>query len=257
MAGPFTNEPSIQRTPFIFQAGASSAGKEFASKHAECMFLPGMEPHVVRKVAQDVRRRVVEHGRDLKSIKLIAGIVIIVDETDQKAQAKYEEYLSYADLEGTLALFGGWFTTDLSSYADDDDLRFAGSGGITSLVSTWSATIPGTDGVKWTKARVAKELAIGGAHARAIGSPQTVADILQTWIEEGDIDGFNVPYAVSPGDFQDMIKYLFPELKKRGVFWDDYVATTARENYLDDGKGPRLRDDHPGSRYKWAASTST
>lgn len=57
-------------------------------------------------------------------------------------------------------------------------------------MKTWSTTIPGTDGVKWTRERVLQELAIGGAHPRAIGSPQTVADILQKWIDVASIDGF-------------------------------------------------------------------
>ncbi|KAL2444295.1 Dimethyl-sulfide monooxygenase [Exophiala dermatitidis] len=252
-AGPLGVNPSPQRTPYLFQAGSSSAGKSFATKHAECMFLPGMEIGSVRKSVQDIRELAAQQGRDPTTIKLIVGILIIVDETDAKAQAKYEEYLTYADLEGSMTLFGGWTGTDLSQFGDDDDFQFTGPGAIQSMVSSWSATIPGTDGVKWTKKRVAQELAIGGAHPRAIGSPKTVADILQKWVDETDIDGFNISYAVNPGDFEDVIKYLLPELRARGVFWDDYVANTTRENYLQDGKGPRLRSDHPGAQYRWSA----
>ncbi|KAF4460305.1 Dimethyl-sulfide monooxygenase [Fusarium albosuccineum] len=251
--GPLTTEPSIQRTPFLFQAGASSAGKAFATKHAECMFVPGMEPPAVKKAADDIRQRAVEQGRDSSGIKLIAGILIIVDETAEKAQAKYEEYLSYADLEGSLTLFGGWTGVDLDKWGDDEDFKFSGPGAIQSLISTWSATIPGTDGVKWTKKRIAQELSVGGAHARAVGSPKTVADILQKWIDEAGIDGFNISYAVNPGDFEDIIKWLLPELRARGVFWEDYASSTTRENYLGDGLGPRLRDDHPGAAFKWKA----
>lgn len=214
-----------------------------------------MEPHAVRKSAADIRKLAVEQGRDPARIKLIAGILIIVDETDEKAQAKYEEYRSYVDLEGTLSLFGGWTGIDLDKWGDDEDFKFTGPGAVQSLISSWSATVPGTDGVKWTKRRIAQELAIGGAHARAIGSANTVADILQKWIEEGEIDGFNVSYAVSPGDFEDIVKWLLPELRARGVFWEEYAASTTRENYFGDGLGPRLRDDHPGSKYKWATDT--
>lgn len=256
-AGPLTTEPSIQRTPFIFQAGASSAGKAFATKHAECMFLGGMEVEAVRKSVDDIRRLAAEQGRDPNSVKTIAGIAVIVDETDEKAQAKYEEYLSYADLEGSMTLFGGWTGTDLSLIDDDDDMKFTGPGAIQSLVSSWSATIPGSDNVKWTKKRVAQELVIGGAHPKAIGSPTTVADILQKWVDESGIDGFNLSYAVNPGDYEDMAKWLLPELRRRGVFWDDYEASTTRENYLGDGKGPRLRDDHPGAKFKWAAEETS
>ncbi|KAF2120123.1 xenobiotic compound family monooxygenase [Lophiotrema nucula] len=221
-AGPLTTEPSIQRTPFIFQAGASSSGKAFATKHAECMFLIGMDPKTVRKTVEDVRKQAVEQGRNPNTIKTIARINIIVDDTDEKAHDKYQEYLSYADLEGSLTLFGGWTGTDLSTINDDEDLKFTGPGAIQSMVSSCSATVPGTENVKWRKARVARELAIGGPHPKAIGSP----------------------YHYQVG---------LPELRARGVFWDDYSASTTRENYQGDGRGPRLRDDHPGSKYRWRA----
>jgi hypothetical protein len=50
-----------------------------------------------------------------------------------------------------------------------------------------------------------------------------------------------------------MIKYLWPELRRRGVFWEDYEkeGVSMRESYLGDGKGPRLREDHPGVKYRW------
>jgi alkanesulfonate monooxygenase SsuD/methylene tetrahydromethanopterin reductase-like flavin-dependent oxidoreductase (luciferase family) len=86
------------------------------------------------------------------------------------------------------------------------------------MVSNWWATIPGTDGVKWTKKRIAQELSVGGPGARAIGSPKTVADILQTWADEAGIDGFNISYAINPSDFEAVIEWLLPELRARGVF---------------------------------------
>lgn len=98
-----------------------------------------------------------------------------------------------------------------------------------------------------------QELAIGGAHARAIGSAKTVADELQRWVEVGGLDGFNFAHVVSPGTFEDMIKWLWPELKARGVMWDDYDngEGSMREGYARDGKGPGLREDHPGAKFTW------
>ena len=254
-AGPHTVEPSRQRTPFIFQAGASSAGKPFAASTAEAMFIPGMDTDTVRKTAQEIRRLAKEIGRDPDGIRLIVGMLIIVDETDALAQAKYEEYLSYADLEGSLALFAGWTGTDLGPFNDDDDLEFGAPGGITSVVNSWKATIPGSDSIRWTKKRVATELALGGPHPKVIGSAETVVNELQRWIDETGIDGFNISHAISPGSFEDVIKWVIPVLKARGVFWDPKAAEgmTMRENYLADGLGPRLRDDHPGAKYKWPA----
>lgn len=251
-AGPLTTEPSRQRTPFIFQAGTSTAGKNFATKHAECMFIPGLDTKGIRKSVDEIRSLAAANGRDPNSIKLITGILVIVDETDAKAREKYEDYLQYVDLEGAATLFGGWTGTDLSQFSDEEDFRFTGPAAIQSLVNNWTETVPGTEGLKWTKKRVLEEITLGGPHGRAIGSPKTVADILEKWVDETGIDGFNLSYAIAPADFEDIVKWLLPELRARGLFWDEYVADTTRENFLNDGLGPRLRDDHPGSKYKWA-----
>lgn len=153
--------------------------------------------------------------------------------------------LQYADLEGTAALFGGWTGTDLSTFTDDEDFSFTGPPTIQSMINAWTATVPGTKGVNWTKKRVLQELAISGAHPRAVGSAETVADVLQTWVDEAGVDGFNVSYATTPGTFEDMIRYLWPELKRRGVLQEEYAGSSMRENYLQDGGGPRAREGHP------------
>lgn len=255
VAGPHLVEPSRQRTPFIFQAGASKAGKAFAAKHAEAIFLPGMDIASVSRLVSEIRHSAEEQGRDPRGLKLLGGLHVVLADTDKEAQKKYEEYLSYADMEGSLALFGGWTGTDLAGIPDDADIKFDGPPAMKGMVENWSKTIPGSDTIKWTKTRVAQELAFGGAHARAVGSATTVADILETWVKETGLDGFNLSYAVVPGDLEDHAKLLVPELKARGIFWDPVEAEgrTTRENFLgvDYGNGGRLSSDHPGSRYKW------
>ncbi|KAF2638661.1 bacterial luciferase-like protein [Massarina eburnea CBS 473.64] len=201
------------------------------------MFLPGMTYASVRSQITDIRSTSTQQqGRQATSIKLIIGILIIVDETDAAAQARYNEYLD--------------------KYSDDEDFQFSDHGGIRSLISSWSETIPGSEGIRWTKSRVARELALGGPHPKAVGSGATVADVLEAWVRETGVDGFNVSYAVSPGDFGNVVRFLVPEMKRRGVFWDNVGAEgcTMRENYSGDGGGGRLRDDHHGSRYAWGAT---
>ncbi|CAK1367123.1 Dimethyl-sulfide monooxygenase [Cercospora beticola] len=248
--GPSLVHPSPQRTPFLLQAGASKAGKNFAATHAEAMFLPGMIPEKTRAIVDSVKELLIEKGRSADSIKFIAGIFIVVDETDAKAEAKFQDLLRYADLEGTAALFGGWSGTDLSQFSDDEDFSFKGPPGIQSMISAWTATVPGLENVKWTKKHVLQHLAISGAHPRAIGSAKTVADIMEHWIEQAGVDGFNISYATTPHTFDDIIKYLWPELKKRGVLQESYAGSSMRENYLQDGKGARVREGHPALKYR-------
>ena len=223
----------------------------FAATHAEAIFLPGMIPEKTKVVVDNIKSILTSQNRSPESVKFIAGIFVCVAETDSAAQAKWKELLTYADLEGTAALFGGWTGTDLSKFDDDADFSFSGPPAIQGLINTWTQIVPGTKDVKWTKRRVLQELAINGAHGRAVGGPETVADIMETWVREAGVNGFNLSYATTPGTFEDLIKYLWPELKKRGVLQEEYAGQTMREAYLQDEKGPRVREGHPAKEFAW------
>src|SRR5256885_11071317 len=57
-------EPSPQRTPLIYQAGASSRGRQFAATHAECVFINGPSKQVIAPIVADIRRRAAAAGRN-------------------------------------------------------------------------------------------------------------------------------------------------------------------------------------------------
>jgi hypothetical protein len=119
-------------------------------------------------------------------------------------------------------------------------------------VQRWSATVPGTDSLPWTKRRIVEYLSVGGLQAKVIGSPTTVADELEKWVEVSGVDGFNLAHITNPGTFEDIIEYLLPELRRRGLFRTEVekVGSTAREVFIG---SKRLPEDHPGSKYKWRA----
>ncbi|KAH8882285.1 xenobiotic compound monooxygenase, DszA family [Thozetella sp. PMI_491] len=250
--GPHFCEPSPQRTPFLFQAGVSETGNGFGGKHGEAIFIGGQEPELVRNTVDNIRNVAHKEGRDQNHIKVIVGINVIVAATDEEAIAKRDDYLNYADQEGALALFGGWTGVDLSTYGDDDDFRFSDSPRVKSMIRRFSATVPGTDNLPWTKKRIVEYLSVGGLQAKVIGSPQTVADELERWIEVSGADGFNLAHIANPGTFEDIIEYLLPELQKRGRFRTsvEKEGATAREVFIG---SQRLPEDHPGSKYKWRA----
>lgn len=70
-----------------------------------------------------------------------------------------------------------------------------------------------------------------------------------------DVDGFNLSYASVPETFEDIIEFLLPELRRRGLFWEDYDVPggTLRENYLGVKGGNRLAESHPGAKFMWRA----
>ncbi|KAE9974457.1 hypothetical protein BLS_003109 [Venturia inaequalis] len=190
--GPHLCEPSPQRTPFLFQAGTSTKGKEFAATHAEAIFLNGHTPELVAPSVSSIRKTARELGRNESDIKIVAGVLVIVAETDDLAHAKFQDLVSYGDEEGALALFGGWSGYDLSKYADDEDFRFLDSAppAVRSMVNHWATANP-LGGQVWNKKTIAEYLVLGGNGAKIIGGPKTVADELERWIDVADVDGFN------------------------------------------------------------------
>jgi alkanesulfonate monooxygenase SsuD/methylene tetrahydromethanopterin reductase-like flavin-dependent oxidoreductase (luciferase family) len=253
--GPHLCEPSPQRTPFLLQAGTSTAGKAFAAKHAEAVFLHAQKPELVRPSVDSIRQQAAALGRNPADIKVIAGALVIVAETDEAAHAKVEELKKYGDREGALALFGGWTGYDLSTYADDQDFRFVELPAVRSMVNHWASTVPGTEGVKWDKRTIADYLVLGGNGVKIIGSVKTVADELERWVSVGDVDGFNLSYASLPDTFDDIIELLLPELRRRGLFWEDYAVKggTLRENMYGQRGQSRLPEAHTGAKYFWKA----
>ena len=97
-------EPSPQRTPVLFQAGTSTAGREFAARNAELVFASDPRPDVLNRNIEDIKRRAAAYGRRPDSIKFLTSVEIVVDSTDSAAQAKAEDLAKYHDLEGGLVL---------------------------------------------------------------------------------------------------------------------------------------------------------
>jgi hypothetical protein len=58
-----------------------------------------------------------------------------------------------------------------------------------------------------------------------------------------------------PGTFKDVIDLLLPELRRRGIFWNDYSAPngTYRENLQETPGEPHPPKDHPAAKLQWRA----
>lgn len=238
-------EPSPQRTPVLYQAGASSRGKDFAAGHAECVFVAAPSKVILKKTVADIRRRAAEAGRDPRKVLIFNLQTVIVDETDAKAQAKWQELTSYTSYEGALALISGWTGIDFGQYRPDQVLKHIHTNAIQSAVETFSTADPNK---QWTVQELADWVGIGGFGPLIVGSAQTVADELQAWVEETDVDGFNLAYALAHETFRDVVELLVPELQKRGVYKTEYRSGTLREKLF--GDGPRLPANHPGAGYR-------
>ncbi|KAI1388810.1 Nitrilotriacetate monooxygenase component A/pristinamycin IIA synthase subunit A [Hypoxylon trugodes] len=255
--GPHICQPSPQRTPLVLQAGTSRAGKQFAAQHAEAIFVSAHAPEVIAKSIAEVREIAkTQFGRDPTDIKVLALVTAILGPTEEEAQAKLADYKKYASHEGALSLFGGWTGIDLDQYGDEEELRHVESNAVRSTVEGYAKFSPGTS--KWTKLTIAEHIAIGGNGPLFVGTPSQVADGLESWVNESDVDGFNFAYALFPQSFKDIIELLIPELLSRGLFWDDYAVPggTYRENFYQKPGQTGPLDSHVASSYRWKAGVA-
>lgn len=239
------SEPSPQRTPVLYQAGASSRGKAFAAGNAECVFVAAPTRHILRNQVADLRRQAEAHGRKGSDLLVFNQLTVIVAPTDAEALARLREYREYASQDGALTLMSGWTGIDFGQYAPDQVLRQVESNAIQSAVDAFTAADPSRT---WTTAEIADYCALGGDGPLLVGSPQSVADELQAWVEETDVDGFNLSSIVAPETFVDIVDLLVPELQARGLFKRDYEAGSLRHKLF--GQGDRLAEPHPAARLR-------
>ncbi|MBF4596958.1 LLM class flavin-dependent oxidoreductase [Curtobacterium sp. VKM Ac-2889] len=241
------SEPSVQRTPVIYQAGASPRGIRFAAENAEAVFVGAPTVEQLASTVAKVRDALEAAGRDRYAARVYTLLTVITDATDELAQAKYEDYLSYASELGALVLNSGWMGVDLSQWDPDQPLGDVESNAIQSAAANIAAAT-GEDGSKWTIRDLARQTAIGGLGPVAVGGGATIADRLQEIQELTDVDGFNLAYAVTPGTWEDVIEFVIPELRARGAYPEAYESGSLRQKLH--GRGDRLPDEHRGASFR-------
>ncbi|NKX86569.1 LLM class flavin-dependent oxidoreductase [Nocardia coubleae] len=251
--GIHVSEPSPQRTPVIYQAGASPRGVQFAAENAEAIFIAGPSKRVLAQTVSRVRDALEAAGRGRYEARIYALATIITDETDEAARAKHEEYLSYASVEGGLVFMSGWMGIDLSRYDLDDPIGEVHSNAIQSAVAAFQEF--DDDGREWTVRDIGRWAGIGGMGPVFTGSGETVADLLQEWVADTDLDGFNLAYAITPGTFEDIVNHVVPVLTERGVYRTEYEPGTLRNALF--GAGDRLPAHHRGAGYRVGGPRST
>jgi long-chain alkane monooxygenase len=238
-------EPSPQRTPFLYQAGASTRGLAFAARHAEATFVSGPTKGIVGRYVDSARAAVQAAGRDPAALRVYAQALVVVGATEGEAQARLREYEEFIDIEASLTLLSGWTGVDFSRYGLDDTVDYIDTEAGRSALASLSVADPSR---RWTVREAARFIGLGGRGPVIVGDAAQVADQLIAWLDETGIDGFNLAFALPYEDMQGVVELVVPELKRRGRYRDDKGSATLREQLL--GAGPRLAPDHPGRQVR-------
>ncbi|MFP5469307.1 MAG: LLM class flavin-dependent oxidoreductase, partial [Alphaproteobacteria bacterium] len=200
-------------------------GREFAARHAECIFAVGTSTRQMREFCDDIAARAERYGRDPKEIKIIWAAQPTVAETQAEAQNRQNEIRARIPIEASLSLMSGHFNYHFNVLDIDKPVGDLQVPGLQSLLDAYKASNPNV-----TLRDVASSYLIGSDTGPMIGTASQVADHLVYLMEEGGGDGFQItPSYYAPDYFKDLSDMLIPELQKRGVFRKEYATGTLRD----------------------------
>ena len=238
--GPLNVPRCPQGYPVHVQAGASDAGRDFAARYAEMVFVTPQSLALAQDQYADIRGRAAGFGRDPDHVKIMPGLAPVVGRTEDDARAKFEQLqslLTWPVAFNILAMRMGGM--DLSGF--DLDKPFPETARDTQgSRSGAEAMVERSRRENLTIRQLALKTAGSLAGLSVHGSAAEIADMMEDWFVHGACDGFNLQPATLPGTFRDIVELVLPELRRRGLFRTAYEGMTLREN---------LGLPRPASRY--------
>jgi alkanesulfonate monooxygenase len=227
--GPLNVARPPQGHPVLVQAGSSEDGQDLAAETAEVIFTAQQTLAEAKAFYRSVKSRLARYGRSPDHLKVMPGIFPVVGRTEQEARAKFQQLQDLIHPVVGLSLLSSMAgSVDLSAYPVDGPLP----------------DLPETNGGK-SRQRLLVDLArreglsirqlyqsIAGArgHRQVVGTPTTIADLLEEWFVGEGADGFNIMPPYLPGGLDDFIELVLPELRRRGLFRTEYEGRTLRQN---------------------------
>ena len=227
--GPLNVSRPPQGRPVITQAGSSEIGKELGAKSADLVFTAQTNLPDAQAFYADLKGRMARYGRAPDDVKILPGLMPIIGRTDEEAQEKFDELQRLMPDETALH--------SLSRLTGDLDItKYPLDGPLPELPPSNAAL--GRQKLLMDMARrenmtirqVARCLAqAAGGHKYIVGSPRTVADMMQEWFEADGADGFNLLMPHYPTPLADFVDMVVPELRRRGIFRTEYEGPTFRD----------------------------
>ena len=228
--GPLNIARSPQGRPIIAQAGGSEAGMELAARTAEVVFSLASNIDRNRAFYKNVKDRMPAFGRDPEDLKIMPGVVINVGETEAEAQAKVNYLIDKLHPDVGRLMLSEFLEADLSGVPLDkpfpmDRLPEAPRGSRALFDELVDFVKSGK-----TVGELIRHYAEKHTGNGITGTPKQIADFMEEWFETRAADGFILMFPTLPASLDDFVRLLLPELRRRGLFREEYEGKTLREN---------------------------
>ncbi|MBN3724552.1 LLM class flavin-dependent oxidoreductase [Burkholderia sp. Ac-20379] len=227
--GPLNVARAPQGHPVVVQAGSSEAGRRLAARTAEVIFTAQQTLDDAVAFYADVKGRMAEWGRDPDELKIMPGVFPVVGRDESEAHEKFEALQQLIDPVVGLALVSGLTGGfDLSAYPFDGPIPELPETNASKSRQTLTLDLARRENL--TIRQLALRVAGARGHWQVIGSPKQIADALEERFVNHGADGFNVMAPTLPGGLEDFVSLVLPELRRRGLFRDEYEGKTLRQH---------------------------
>ncbi|MCX4811088.1 LLM class flavin-dependent oxidoreductase [Streptomyces sp. NBC_01239] len=234
VAGALNVPRSPQGYPLLVQAGSSEDGKTFAARYAEAVFTAQQTLADAQAFYKDLKSRTEAAGRNPEHVKVLPGIVPVLGGTEAEARANerlLENHIVYTHgvdrLERLLQLPAGTLELDGPLPAD-----LPPEDAIEGAKSRYTLVVELARRDRLTVRQLIGRLGGGRGHLTFAGTPEQVADAIESWFTQGAADGFNIMPAVLPSGLDAFVDQVVPLLRTRGLLRTEYgTRTTLRERY--------------------------
>jgi FMN-dependent oxidoreductase (nitrilotriacetate monooxygenase family) len=228
-SGTFTVPRSPQGHPVVIQAGSSGRGKRFAARWAETVFVGYPDLAEGKREYAALKADVARLGRDpdLMTVNTIAYPVVA--ETRAEAEDKMALIDSlYREVDG-LSLLSEALNFDFKTKAMDEAFSDDELGGMSGMQAMRDRVMQAI-GRNPTVRDFLEVTRRGRPREAIVGSGRDIADRLEQWFEERACDGYVIAGTHMPGSFEDFVRFVVPELQRRGLYRTEYSGATLREN---------------------------
>ncbi|HEX7819090.1 MAG TPA: LLM class flavin-dependent oxidoreductase [Sphingobium sp.] len=226
VTGPLNIQRSRQGQPVIFQAGDSDQGRDLGATISNGVYTNAESFEVAKAYYDDLKARAVALGRDPDQIIVLPGIVPIIADTVEEAQAREEAENGKLDFTKALAQLGRPFNYhDFAQYDVDAPFPDVSNLSLNSYKGFAERIVRTAKAEGLTLRETAWRFAARGNPF--VGTAETVAAEIERWFVDGASDGFNFR-VTNPVDFALFTDKVVPILQARGLFRTDYEHETLR-----------------------------
>ncbi len=228
--GPFTVPRSDQGHPVLIQAGQSGRGQRFAAEWGELVFVVYPNLEIGKESYAKLKAMAAKAGRDPDTMRISHLITPVIGECQAEAEDKRALLESLPIEEDSLMLLSEVLNFDFGSKPLDEPFTDEELASMSGLQTYRDRAIQGSGKSNPSIRDFIEVTQRGRLRHPVVGDGRAIADIMEEWFMSPACDGFVISASCVPGTFEDFVRYVVPELQKRGLFHSDYSGATLREN---------------------------